>query len=491
MRIQIVMNLLGRLLLAFSVLVCIPLLYGVAFESVYYSFALTAILSAILGSLFLYYGIKSESFGLREGFLIVSATWFITGFLGALPFYFSGIIPNFTDALFESVSGLTATGASVIHNVDEIPKTFILWRGLTHWIGGMGIIVLVLSYLKNLGADAGHLLNAEASVPVPGLIMPRIRYIAKNLWVLYIVLTVLCFLCLVLGGMSAFEALNYSFSVIATGGFAPTTAGMFAYAHNEWIKWTMIVFMALAGGNFTVYLAAYQNSAKEAFKDFEYRIYMTILLVSSILITLTLCFLYPEGGTGYISDSVFTVVSIQTGSGFSTVDYDKWPEFTKAILFTLMFIGGCSGSTAGGIKVIRVLIVLKSSLIHLRRAIHPGLIQAVRINGKVINEKRVMAAQQFFFLYMLSFFISTLLLTASGVSLNDAVGAVAGILGNVGLAFGSLGPTESFSTVSPFAKLVLIIDMILGILEIFTLLVLLHPDFWDSYFVKKKVRRLQ
>lgn len=259
MRIQIVMSLVGRLLYIFGVFTLIPFIYSVVFETAYWSFLITTSLSLVLGTLLSYYGCESQSFSIRDGFLVVSSTWIFTVILGALPFLGSGILTNVFDALFEATSGITATGATIIYSVDALPNTFVLWRGLMHWVGGMGIIVLILSFLKNLGADAAHFFNAEASVPKPGVVMPRIQSMATKLWQLYIAFTALCFLMLWAGGIEPFDALNYAFSIIATGGFAPTSAGAFIYEQSNYICFVFIFFMFLAGGNFSVYYNALQK----------------------------------------------------------------------------------------------------------------------------------------------------------------------------------------------------------------------------------------
>ena len=240
MRIQIVMSLVGRLLYIFGIFTLIPFIYSVVFETAYWSFLITTSLSLVLGTLLSYYGCESQSFSIRDGFLVVSSTWIFTVILGALPFLGSGILTNVFDALFEATSGITATGATIIYSVDTLPNTFVLWRGLMHWVGGMGIIVLILSFLKNLGADAAHFFNAEASVPKPGVVMPRIQSMATKLWQLYIAFTALCFLMLWAGGIEPFDALNYAFSIIATGGFAPTSAVAFTDEQNETIRKDLI-----------------------------------------------------------------------------------------------------------------------------------------------------------------------------------------------------------------------------------------------------------
>ena len=427
MRIQIVMSLVGRLLYIFGIFTLIPFIYGIVFETAYWSFLVTTGISFGLGGLLSYYGHESQSFSLRDGFLVVSATWILTVILGSLPFIFSGMLTNVIDALFEATSGITATGATIINSVDDLPKTFVLWRGLMHWIGGMGIIVLILSFLKNLGADAAHMFNAEASVPKPGVVMPRIQSMATKLWRLYVAFTAICFVMLWAGGIEPFDALNYAFSIIATGGFAPTSAGTFIYEQSNYICFVFIFFMILAGGNFAVYY-----------------------------------------------------------NGFAVSDDDLWPAAAQMMLFISSFFGGCSGSTTGGVKIIRLIILIKSSIIYLRKSIHPEMVQVVRINGKPMPTKWIQMAQQFLFLYLMIYVISVFLMTCSGMSTYDAMQIITAFLSNVGIGFGGFGPTDAFGTMSDSAKCVAIADMLLGRLELFTILVMLHPQFWEGYFIKKQ-----
>lgn len=492
MRIQNVIHLVGQVLLILAGFMLLPFVYGLIFHyDLYWSFVISAALTAIGGGVLYYYGRVSTSFSLRDGFLVVGSSWVLASFFSALPFYLSQTIPGFIDALFESVSGMTATGASIVDNIDAMPKAFILWRSLTNWLGGMGMIVLVLAFLKNLGADAAHLFQAEASVPRPGVVLPRIRSIAGNLWRIYLGFTVVCCLLLWLGGIDFFNALNLTFATIATGGFTPQSGGTFNYASNYFICCILIVFMILAGGNFTVYQSVMQRGLKAVWQDFEFRVYLITLGIGTSLILIALIIQDHRLQGHIVKDSLFSLVSMQTGSGFAIIDYNQWPHMAQMTLFISTFFGGCSGSTTGGIKIIRLIILSKSSLMYLRKAIHPDMVQMVRIGGHPLPNKWLQVTQQFFFLYMLIFGISALLLSSTGISFGESIACVAGILGNVGLAFGALGPTESFNVLSPFAKVVCIMDMLLGRLEIFTLLVLLHPGFWQGYFTKSNNRRVQ
>ena len=419
MRIQIVMSLVGRLLYIFGAFTLIPFIYSVVFETAYWSFLITTSLSLGLGRLLSYYGSESQSFSLRDGFLVVSSTWILTVILGALPFVGSGILTNVFDALFEATSGVTATGATIIYSVDDIPKTFILWRGLMHWIGGMGIIVLILSFLKNLGADAAHFFNAEASVPKPGVVMPRIQSMASKLWCLYI---------------------------------------------------------------------AFQKGFRVLIDDFETRMYWLVIFIGIAIISISLAVQSNINNPIQIfRDVSFNLVSIQTGSGFAVSDYDLWPAAAQMMLFISSFFGGCSGSTTGGVKIIRLIILVKSSIIYLRKSIHPDMVQVVRINGKPLPTKWIQMTQQFLFLYLMIYVISVFLMTCTGLNPYDSMQVVTAFLSNVGLGFGGFGPTDSFTVMPDAAKCIAIVDMLLGRLELFTILVMLHPQFWEGYFIKKDV----
>ena len=488
MRIQIVMSLVGRLLYIFGAFTIIPFIYGVVFETAYWSFLITTCLSLGLGGLLSYYGRESQSFSLRDGFLVVSSTWILTVLLGALPFLGSGVLTNVFDALFEATSGITATGATIIYSVDELPNSFILWRGLMHWIGGMGIIVLILSFLKNLGADAAHFFNAEASVPKPGVVMPRIQSMATKLWRLYVSFTALCFIMLWAGGIEPFDALNYAFSIIATGGFAPTSAGAFIYEQSNYICFVFIFFMFLAGGNFSVYYNALQKGIGVLINDFETRMYWLVVFIGITIVTISLALHSSfSNPLEVVRNAAFNLVSLQTGSGFAISDYDLWPATAQMMLFICTFFGGCSGSTTGGVKIIRLIILIKSCIIYLRKSIHPDMVQVVRINGKPMPIKWIQMTQQFLFLYLMIYVVSVFLMTCTGLNTYDSMQVVTAFLSNVGLGFGGFGPTDSFSIMPDTAKCIAIVDMLLGRLELFTILVMLHPQFWEGYFIKKEV----
>ncbi|HWQ60782.1 MAG TPA: TrkH family potassium uptake protein, partial [Negativicutes bacterium] len=432
-----------------------------------------------------YFGTEPGRIGIREGFLVAAGTWFLASSLGALPYWFSGWVPTYLDAVFETVSGLTTTGASIIPDVEILPQSLLLWRSMTHWLGGMGIIVLFVVFLSNVGADAVNLFQAESPGPTVERVLPRIRTMALRMWQMYVFFTAVQVVLLWLAGMNFFDSVTHTFATMATGGFSTKNTSIKFY-DSLTIELIIVFFMFLAGGNFGLYYLAWQKGLRKLWQDSEFKLYLGIVLVSTLSIV---AFLYFGPGidpaTG-LRDSLFTVVSLMTTTGFVTADFDLWPPATKIILLLLMMIGGCAGSTAGGMKVVRLLILMKDAALSLLHAVHPKLVSTLKIGGKPVDAGVLHMVLQFFFLYILIFFVSVLLVAATGLAPFDAMGAVAATLGNVGPGFGAVGPTTTFAEVHPFAKAVLTADMLLGRLELFTLLVLFHPEFWQPYVVRRE-----
>lgn len=490
MRLQIVAFLIGKLLLAFAFFMLFPLGYAMMQgEGGMSAFFLSACITGIIGGTLVSYGQSDGHVGLREGYLVVAGSWIFTCMLGALPFWLSGTVPVFVDAMFESVSGLTATGASVISDLESLPKSVLLWRSLTHWVGGMGIIVLFVVFLKNLGAEAVNLFRAEVPGPKVERVMPRISTLAFTLWKMYIFFTALLLALLYLSGMDLFEAVNHTFSTIAAGGFSTKNASI-QHFDNVTIELIITFFMVLAGGNYALYYIAWKKGLGKLFKDAEFLLYLAIICIATAGIA---CSLYFQAGLAWeegLRNALFTVVSMQTSTGFVAVDYDHWPPVTKMILLALMFIGGCAGSTAGGIKVIRWLILVKYSVSTLQRSVHPGMIQSIKINKKTVEPSVLMTTLQFFFVYMLIYIVSVMIVAATGMPTFDSFGAVASSMGNIGPAFGVVGPTTTFADAHPIAKVVFMVNMLLGRLELFTLLVMLHPEFWQPYLIRRREKRI-
>jgi len=490
MRTQIVAGFLGKMLCAFALVMLVPLLCAIVQqEEVYRAFALSALITGLFGLGLVRYGETTGHIGMREGFLIVAGTWLLTGIFGALPYWLSGLMPSLLCAVFESVSGLTTTGASVITNVEMLPASLLLWRSLTHWLGGMGIIVLFLVFLTNLGADAIHLFKAEAPGPTVDRVMPRIRHMAKILWLMYVGFTFVEIILLYLAGMDLFDAVNHAFATMATGGFSTKNASI-KYYDSLPIEIVLNFFMFLAGGNFGLYYLVWKKGWGRLLQDAEFKLYLTIVTSATVIIA---CFLYTQATTPLatgLRDALFTVISIITSTGFITADFDKWPPVAKMLLLVLMFVGGCAGSTAGGIKIIRIIILLKDAVGSLLRAVQPRIVRTVKVDKKPVDFGLLHTILQFFFLYIVIFFISVLLISATGLEPLESISAAATTLGNVGPGFGMIGPTTTFAEVHPFAKFICIVNMLLGRLELFTLLVLLHPEFWQPYMTRRAIGRV-
>lgn len=480
MNFRLIERVLGWLLLVFAAIMGIPCVFALLKKEpssmpFLYTIALTGIVGFILTS----HGRKEGRMGVREGFAIVSGAWILTSLFGALPFYLSDAVPSYIDGVFEAVSGLTTTGASVIDNVENLSKSLLLWRSLTHWLGGMGIIVLFIVFLPKFGARAVHLFNAEVPGPMAERVLPRIRDNASKLWQIYVGFTLLQIGLLVLAGMSWFDSVNHSFATMATGGFSTYNSSIMHY-NNAGIELIIIVFMIIAGGNFGLYFLAWSRGLKHIWLDTEFRIYLAIIAGATLVISLSLWLTDGKDIVSSLRLSLFQVTSLMTTTGFASADFDKWPSLSKMVLFSLMFIGGSAGSTAGGIKVARLILLMKLGWAELRRAVHPRAVVSINYGGKHVDPLMLYTVAVFFFLFMVIFAVSTILLSATGVEPFDAMSAVVATLGNVGPGFGIVGPATTYSSINAFGEVVLILCMLLGRLELFTLLVVLQPEFWRS-----------
>ncbi|EHQ87891.1 TrkH family potassium uptake protein [Desulfosporosinus youngiae] len=472
-------HILGRLMIAYAGFMVIPFLGALIWrEKSMPAFLFSIIVIMVIGLGLLHHGQKNGRMGVREGFVIVAGAWLLTCSTGAMPFAMSGVVPNYLDGLFESVSGLTATGATIIDNVEILPKSILLWRSLTHWLGGMGIIVLFIVFLPNM-TGAVHLFKAEVTGATSERVLPRIRDNALKLWQIYLGLTAVQFFLLLLVGMNWFDAVNHTFSTMASGGFSTKNASIMYY-DSLWIELITIVFMIITGINFGLYSLALRSGIDKIFKDLEFRFYLIIIAVSTFVVTLSLWWTLGLGGGNSLRQALFQVVSIITTTGFVTADYDQWPSVSKIILLLLMFIGGCAGSTAGGIKVSRIILLFKLGWVELKRAIHPKAVINVRFATRSVDPQIFNTVAVFFFLFFAILALATLLLASTGLEPFDAICAAAAALGNVGPGFGVVGPSTTFSSINSFGEIVLIICMLLGRLELFTLLVLIQPEFWRS-----------
>jgi trk system potassium uptake protein len=415
----------------------------------------------------------------REGFLIVTLVWIVFSFFGSLPYILSGAIPDYTNAFFETMSGFTTTGSSILENIEEMPHGILFWRSLTQWLGGMGIIVLTLSVMPIFGIGGMQLFTAEVPGPTPDKISPKIHQTARVLWGLYVVFTTLEFLLLWVGGMSWFDSICHSLTTMATGGFSTKQASI-AHWDSPFIQYVIIFFMILAGTNFSLSYLVLKGNFSRLYRDEEFKYYIlfivgfTIMIFSGLLIT---SHLDVEKS---FRDSLFQVVSIISTTGYATADYLTWSPVLTILIFALFFFGGSAGSTGGGIKIMRIVVLLKNSYYELRRIIHPNAIIPVRFNNHSVDSKIVTNVLAFFMFYMIVFFISTIIFTLFEPDFSTAMGAVATSLGNIGPGLGSVGPAESFLHVHPVGKWFLSFLMLLGRLELFTVLVIFSPSFWKQ-----------
>jgi trk system potassium uptake protein TrkH len=415
----------------------------------------------------------------REGYIIVSLVWLFFSGIGSLPFIISGYIPNFTNAFFETMSGFTTTGSSILDNIESLPHGLLFWRSIIQWMGGMGIIVLSLIILPILGIGGMQLFSAEVPGPVPDKLHPRVKETAKRLWFLYIVLTLTETLLLSLGGMGLFDSVCHSFTTMATGGYSTKQASV-AYWDSAYIHYVISIFMIIAGTNFTLIYFGMKLKFRKIFSNEEFKYYIGFILVFTIIIGFTLYMTSNSGIEKSFRDALFQVSSIITTTGYITSDYMTWFPFTVTLIFMIMFIGGSAGSTGGGMKVMRIVLILKNSLMEFKRLIHPHAIVPVRYNNMPLKSQVVTNVLAFAVIYILIFVIGTIVMSAMGLELNTSMSAVITSLGNIGPGLGEVGPSYSFSGIPAAGKWFLSFLMLVGRLEIFTVLILITPIFWKK-----------
>ena len=425
----------------------------------------------------------------KEGYIIVTFGWIVLSLSGMLPYLFTGAIPGVTNAFFETISGYTTTGASIVDDIEALPKGILLWRSLTHWIGGMGIIVLAIAILPLLGIGGMQLFAAEAPGPSAEKLHPRITDTAKRLWLIYVGYTAAETLLLFVAGMSFFDALNHSLSTLSTGGFSTKNASLAFWNDNPAIQYIIMFFMFLAGTNFVLSYFAFKGKVQRILKDEEFKYYVGFILIFTIMVA---AMIYSQANVpisdyhpmvlGAVESSwrhaLFQVMAVITTTGFVTADFTSWTPFLTILFFGLFFLGGSAGSTAGGIKVMRHLLIIKNGLLEFKRTLHPNAIIPVRYNNKTIKEHIVYNIIAFFVLYMLLFIIGALVLGAMGIDFMSAIGGAASSLGNVGPALGSLNPLSNFNSLPDAGKWWCGFLMLAGRLELFTVLILLTPYFW-------------
>lgn len=428
----------------------------------------------------------------REGYIVVTFGWIIMSLSGTLPYILSNSIPSFTNAFFETISGYTTTGATILNDVEIIPKGVLFWRSTTHWIGGMGIIVLAIAILPLLGIGGMQLFAAEAPGPSGDKLHPRITDTAKRLWLIYFGYTVAETLFLNLAGMSFFDAINHSMSTLATGGFSTKNDSIAHWNHQPIIQYIIVLFMFLAGANFVLSYFAFKGKVQKIINDEEFRLYFKFVIIFTLIAALIIYY-RADPSVASIPDpmvwgsaenafrhALFQVLSVITTTGFTTADYTTWTPFLVVLFFGLMFLGGSAGSTSGGVKVVRHLILIKNGFLEFKRTLHPNAIVPVRYNNKAINRFIVFNILAFFILYMISFIIGALVFSMFQIDFQSAIGLSASSLGNVGPALGNFGPVNNYSELPPLAKWWSSFLMLIGRLELFTVLILFTPFFWRN-----------
>jgi len=468
---------LAVLIILFSFGMLVPALVAIYYQSGHAGeFVLASLLVAILGVLMMTWSGKApKQLSHKDGFLIVALAWVVLSLLGSAPFLTTGVAPSIVDALFESTSGLTTTGATILTGLDNLPRSILFWRSMQEWLGGMGIIVLAVAVMPLLGVGGMQLFRAETPGPVKDKLTSRVTETAKVLWFIYLGITVVTGFSLWLAGMSVFDAVNHAMTTVAIGGFSTHDASI-GYYDSMWIRGLIVLFMILAGINFTLHFVALRKgfSMTTYLRDEEFITYVKWLFVLIFLVGLVTLM----SGDGTWDEVIFNTVAIATTTGFAVSDYGLWPQGATMLLLMAMFVGACAGSTGGGMKVVRVLLLFRQGMREVRRLIHPHAVIHVKMGKQSVEGSVVQAIWGFFVLYMVCFAVLAVLVAMTGVDMMTAISAAAASITNTGPGFGAVGPASTYADLPDMAKIVLMFGMVLGRLEIFTFFVLLIPEFW-------------
>lgn len=478
---KVILNTLSALVLFLALSLIPPTIISWSYgEGDFNSFIITIIISLLLGSsLFLLTRNHGQELRAKDGFIIVTFGWTIFSLLGALPFFLSGFIPSYTDAFFETMSGFSTTGATILTDIEALPHGLLFWRSLTHWLGGMGIILLSLAILPLLGVGGMQLFKAEVPGPSPNKLTPRIKHTAELLWGVYLLLTAFEVGLLMLGGMDWFDSVCHSFGTLATGGFSTKNASI-GYYNSAYIDYVITFFMLLAGLNFSLHYRALKGKPKIYFKDPETLFFFAIIGTATLFITFSVWHQTSQDIELSFRQGFFQVVSTITTTGYVTADYEQWGATSRMVIFILMFFGGCAGSTGGGLKIIRTLILFKFSLNEIKRLIHPQAVLPVRVGEVVVSREIIANVAGFYLFYMSLFVFGVLFMNMVGLDFETSLGGVAATIGNIGPALGNLGPTDNYSFIPDIGKWFLSFLMLVGRLEIYTVLILFTPMFWKK-----------
>lgn len=479
MRFGLILRILGALIFFLGLTMIFPLLFSLYYrDGDSWALILSAAITTGMGAfLFLIFQGATQDISHREGFVIVTLGWASAAFFGSLPYMLAGVLPNFVEAYFEATSGFTTTGATVLGAIEDAPRGILFWRSLTHWLGGMGIIVLSIAILPFLGVGGMQLFKAEVPGPVADKLKPRIAETAKILWKVYILISGTEALLLMAGGMNLFEALCHTFGTMATGGFSTRNISIGSY-DRAYFDGLITVFMILAGTNFALHYQALRGNLRTFYRNSEVRFYWATLGGAMLLVTLILRVQIYDTLAAAFRYASFQVTSIMTTTGYTTADFEKWPSFVQYTLVLLMFIGGSSGSTGGGLKCVRILLLLKQGRRELSRLIHPHGVIPVRLGGKVVSEEVIQSIWGFFFLFMLVFVLASVTMSLLGLDIVTAFVSVAATINNIGPGLGAVGPMDNYISIPLIGKWILIFCMLVGRLELYTVIILLVPEFW-------------
>ena len=481
MQLSLILSILGFLYFFLALTMILPLavsfIYG---DGCSLAFIYSIIATAIAGGI-LYWVFPPQKKELthRDGFTIVTLGWATIALFGSLPFLFSETIPSFTNAYFETMSGFTTTGATICQAIEQLPKSILFWRSLIQWLGGMGIILFSIAILPLLGVGGMELYKAEVPGPTPDKIKPRIAETARTLWKVYLLISLVEVFLLILGGMDLFDATCHTFTTLATGGFSTKNISI-EYYNSPYLESILTLFMLLAGINFSLHYRLLLGKVKGFWNNSELHFFLSTFLIASILIALNLRISLFESFFSSLRHACFQVASILTTTGYSSDNFGEWPYFSQCLLLLLMFIGGCTGSTGGSIKCFRIMLLFKQGYRELYRMIHPHAVVPVKLGGKSIPPKTIEGIWGFFFIYLLLFAVSSLIMTLLGLDLITAISAVAACIGNIGPGLGAVGPAENFNHLPALGKWLLSLCMLIGRLEIYTVIVLFVPEFWKK-----------
>ncbi|MGN0317552.1 MAG: TrkH family potassium uptake protein [Lachnospira sp.] len=481
---SIVRNTLGKVLMLEGILMLVPAFVGLIYrEKAGWTFVITSVICIAVGIVMNIRKAKDSMFYLKEGCVITALSWIFISLFGCIPFVMSGEIPKFTDALFETVSGFTTTGASILSDVESLSHCMLFWRSFTHWIGGMGVLVFLMAVIPLTGGANINIMKAESPGPSVGKLVPKMEYTARLLYIIYFGMTMLEIIFLLIGKMPAFDAVTTALGTAGTGGFGIKNNSMMGY--SPYLQWVVTIFMILFGVNFNVYFLLLYRNFKKAFQIEEVKCYFGIMAVGTAIIFVNIYKIFGSFEST-LRHSLFQVATVMTTTGFSSADFDLWPETARAVLVILMFVGACAGSTGGGIKVSRFMILFKSVLKELNSYIHPKSVKTIRVEGKPVEHETVRSVNVFFITFTFIFTLSFLILSFEGKDMITNFTAVTATMNNIGPGLELVGPTQNFSSFSFLSKYVLIFDMLAGRLELFPMLLLLNPVTWKEMLFKRR-----